>query len=58
MFWKHEPAAGMNRTELEFLEAFELLADVKRELREIQSITNNIWAKQIAMDKAENTETI
>lgn len=58
MFWKHKPTADMSRMELEFLEVFELLADAKKELREIQSIINNIWAKQIAMDKAKNTETI
>ena len=55
---KRKSIADMNRTELEFQETFELLADVKKELREIQTITADIWSKTLAMNAIKDPSII
>ena len=58
MILKRKSIADMNRTELEFQETFELLADVKKELREIQTITADIWSKTLAMNAIKDPSII
>ena len=55
---KRKSIADMNRTELEFQETFELLADVKKALREIQTITADIWSKTLAMNAIKDPSII
>lgn len=52
MNFKGKSVVDMNRTELEFQEAFELLTDIKKDLLEIQAITTDIWVKTCAMNTA------
>mgnify|MGYP000790976885 CR=1 FL=1 len=57
MFSKLKRTDEMNKTELEFMEVFELLRDVKKELREIQSITNTVWAKTLTMNATDREKS-